>query len=312
MPIVLWLLGSVTTVAGLLLVASAFGLRDGTFDSEVLTPGMVGVVGGLLLIGLGIAVREMRRIERALATRSTPRSEKVIQPLAAADLDAATAATAPVSTVEPKPATAPDTAAAAVVEEDAALERLRAKFPTLVGRSNGAAGQEIGAQAATVRVEVEDAIAAEIKGATAATAAANGRAQEARLLRRPAGKAHSAAVAPARTNGSALSTFWPVNPRRHDNQTAAVEQVSPSAAPGVVAETPSVSNPTRADESAKVANSETQPSVTSPVTVLKSGIVEGMAYTLFSDGSIEADLPQGTLRFGSIGALREHIEGAVQ
>jgi hypothetical protein len=44
--------------------------------------------------------------------------------------------------------------------------------------------------------------------------------------------------------------------------------------------------------------------------VLKSGVVEGMAYTLYSDGSIEAQLPQGTLRFGSIGALRSHIENS--
>jgi hypothetical protein len=48
---------------------------------------------------------------------------------------------------------------------------------------------------------------------------------------------------------------------------------------------------------------------TAPVSILKSGVVEGMAYTLYSDGSIEAKLPQGTLRFGSITALRNHIEG---
>jgi hypothetical protein len=47
---------------------------------------------------------------------------------------------------------------------------------------------------------------------------------------------------------------------------------------------------------------------TNLVTILKSGVVEGMAYTLYSDGSIEAQLPQGTLRFGSIAALRSHIE----
>ena len=45
-----------------------------------------------------------------------------------------------------------------------------------------------------------------------------------------------------------------------------------------------------------------------PISILKSGVVEGMAYTLYSDGSIEAQLPQGTLRFGSIAALRTHIE----
>jgi hypothetical protein len=43
--------------------------------------------------------------------------------------------------------------------------------------------------------------------------------------------------------------------------------------------------------------------------VLKSGVIEGMAYTLYSDGSIEADLPQGMVRFGSIDALRRHLAG---
>lgn len=42
--------------------------------------------------------------------------------------------------------------------------------------------------------------------------------------------------------------------------------------------------------------------------VLKSGVVDGMAYTLYADGSIEAQLPDGTLRFGSIAELRAHIE----
>jgi hypothetical protein len=37
-------------------------------------------------------------------------------------------------------------------------------------------------------------------------------------------------------------------------------------------------------------------------------VVEGMAYTLYSDGSIEAQLPGGTVRFGSITELRNHIE----
>jgi hypothetical protein len=61
--------------------------------------------------------------------------------------------------------------------------------------------------------------------------------------------------------------------------------------------------------------SDASPEVTeapavAPITILKSGVVEGMAYTLYSDGSIEAQLPQGTLRFGSITALRDHIESA--
>ena len=44
------------------------------------------------------------------------------------------------------------------------------------------------------------------------------------------------------------------------------------------------------------------------VAVLKSGVVDGMGYTLYVDGSIEAELPQGTLRFSSINELRSHLE----
>jgi len=44
-----------------------------------------------------------------------------------------------------------------------------------------------------------------------------------------------------------------------------------------------------------------------PRTVLKSGVIEGMAYTLYSDGAIEADLKQGMVRFSSIDDLRRHL-----
>lgn len=44
------------------------------------------------------------------------------------------------------------------------------------------------------------------------------------------------------------------------------------------------------------------------VTVLKSGVVDGMAYSLYSDGSIEAQMPEGLMRFESIEALRAHLD----
>ncbi len=45
-----------------------------------------------------------------------------------------------------------------------------------------------------------------------------------------------------------------------------------------------------------------------PLSILKSGVIEEMAYTLFSDGSIEAQMPDGTMRFSSVDALRHHLE----
>ena len=50
------------------------------------------------------------------------------------------------------------------------------------------------------------------------------------------------------------------------------------------------------------------PSEQRPIAILKSGVIDGMAYTLYTDGSIEAELPQGTMRFGSIDELRAHLE----
>ena len=45
------------------------------------------------------------------------------------------------------------------------------------------------------------------------------------------------------------------------------------------------------------------------LTVVKSGVVDGMSYTLFSDGSIEARLPgEDPIRFGSLDALRTYLD----
>jgi hypothetical protein len=67
------------------------------------------------------------------------------------------------------------------------------------------------------------------------------------------------------------------------------------AAPPVDAATPQATAPAR------------PPEVAAALSILKSGVVEGIAYTIYSDGSIEARLPEGTLRFGSITELRDHI-----
>ena len=47
-------------------------------------------------------------------------------------------------------------------------------------------------------------------------------------------------------------------------------------------------------------------------TILKSGVVEGMAYTLYDDGSIEAEMPDGAMRFTSIAELRAHLRDRAQ
>jgi hypothetical protein len=43
--------------------------------------------------------------------------------------------------------------------------------------------------------------------------------------------------------------------------------------------------------------------------VFKAGIIDGMAYTLYTDGSIEAELPGGTVRFASVEQLSAYLKG---
>jgi hypothetical protein len=97
---------------------------------------------------------------------------------------------------------------------------------------------------------------------------------------------------------SVFSAFWPATPGGGDKEAATALPAAPSPSPPP-----------------QLGGSEPVQTVVAPVaahaapaSVLKSGVVEGMAYTLYSDGSIEAQLPQGALRFDSISALRSHIE----
>jgi hypothetical protein len=279
MPIVLLLLGIVTTLAGLVLVASGASLHDGTFNAEAVTPGTIAAIGGLLLIGMGLAVRELQRIERALASRPMPR---VARP------GDAPAASAVAETAEPtvripfpsRPKTEPTTAAAGAASasvEDAPSERVRVKFPTLVGREEGPVAEE----------GVEEA-----KPAAAVAHGANGSAPVRAVPRLDVRPRPAPAPDPVKRSG--LAAFLSAGPRRDGR--------------GAPAQAAAVAEPVMA-EAAPATVMAVQPAA-SAISVLKSGVVEGMAYTLYSDGSIEAQLPQGTLRFGSITALREHIDNS--
>jgi hypothetical protein len=53
---------------------------------------------------------------------------------------------------------------------------------------------------------------------------------------------------------------------------------------------------------------EEEPEQDNPGAVLKSGVVDGLAYTLYADGSIAAELPEGRRRFASIDEMRVHLE----
>jgi hypothetical protein len=45
-----------------------------------------------------------------------------------------------------------------------------------------------------------------------------------------------------------------------------------------------------------------------PLPILKSGVIQQIAYTLFTDGSIETQMPEGVRRFASIEEFLSHLE----
>ncbi len=51
----------------------------------------------------------------------------------------------------------------------------------------------------------------------------------------------------------------------------------------------------------------TAPERSAQAAILKSGVIEGMAYTLYADGSVEAEMPQGIMRFASVAEWREYL-----
>jgi hypothetical protein len=69
--------------------------------------------------------------------------------------------------------------------------------------------------------------------------------------------------------------------------------------------TPADRHPPATRNEPPAAQNEDQPP---SVTVLKAGVVDGMAYSLYSDGSIEAQMPEGMMRFASIDELRAHLD----
>jgi hypothetical protein len=294
MSVFLLLLGGVTVVAGLVMAGSGVSIHDRTFDTELVTPGTIAVVGGFLLVGIGLAVQELQRIERALATKPIPRPARPPEvPAAAVSQSADNPVRIPFpSKPRPNPQPVPaGVSAATAPAEDAALEDLRVKFPVVAAADVPSIPQA----PARSREEV-----GEIKETAAVGRAGNG---AARVVPRQA----RAAVSPAQAKGSVFNALWPP---RQDTRTVSAHATATAAAlppplPPPIPPLPVAETGSGVGQAAAV-----DPAMTAAVSILKSGVVEGMAYTLYSDGSIEAQLPQGTLRFGSIAALRNHIESA--
>ena len=307
----LLILGAVIAAAGVVLIGPGLPFGGREYDASIVTPGAVAIVGGLILVGLALAVRALGRIEKALAARPLP--HPVHQEEAAAPATEETAAAAPVRIpFPPKPVTepaappAPAVAAPRVLPEDAALERLREKFPTLVRLENAPVVED-----AEVSLSPKPSVRADeaVAEANNAVAQQTNDAATARIEPRLEVQARPA-NRPERAKN--FEAFWPKKQRPGQEAPApAAKQPAAQQPPALPVEPVLTPEPVQFQFREPVPEPHPAAPVReapTTVSILKSGVVDGMAYTLYSDGSIEAQLPQGTLRFGSITELRNHIE----
>jgi hypothetical protein len=292
----LLLLGAVITAAGLGLVASGVSIQDHTFDATNVLPAMIAVIGGCILIGLSFVVRALQRVERAFSARPMPRPARLgeigsaapltqmneearlpfpAKPRAPSYLQPVAPAARAAPAVGKPPDALQETVPLVVEESDVSL---LPKAPVRLDEGNGdvdrgASGRPNGS--------------AQVKTAPRFTVAA-------RPVRRP-----------LQPQDSMLNNLWPMVPA---SASAPKGDLAPAVKAQVAAAAvaPQVADGSEATPQAPPA--EVPQEAPAPVSVLKSGVVEGMAYTLYSDGSIEAQLPGGMVRFGSITELRNHIE----
>ncbi len=285
----LLVLGSVIAAAGLALVASGVSIQQHTFDASNVTPGTIAVIGGAILIGLAFVVRALLRVERALMARPVPRP---MRPGETAGVGVTTAPPSEQARVpfpaKPVPPPQPATAEGATLEVFRHSASGATEETPVVEQDDAALSPNGSIRSDEDNRGVHHGVAARGNGAAAPQVAGSGR---------PVRRVQTQA------KGSIFDSLWPKAQRAVSEAKAAPP--APATPPPVPAsqQTEPASEP--AQPSKPAAASRPPPAA---VSILKSGVVEGMAYTLYSDGSIEAQLPGGTLRFGSITELRNHIE----
>jgi hypothetical protein len=277
--------GTILSVAGIVLAGAGLSLRNGSFDAGLFTPGIVAAVGGLLLIGLGLALRALQQIERALAARPMPRIVQAPFTGATEASDESGEARMFAFPPQTKQAAAPAAVAAGTSDDQPAHAVTEASETRRLGnRSYPPLTKPAASASGETNIETDaDHFGRRSNGAAAARTSP----------RLPIGARSSAST--ERSKPAALDAMWPKNPRP-----ARGTQAEPVQNTGIQS---MESKPEPAASPSAAAYDEPV-----PISVLRSGIVDGMAYTLYSDGSIEAELPQGTLRFGSITELRQHLE----
>jgi hypothetical protein len=294
MIIVLQVVGALAALIGVVTIGIGVPVKEFSFGNTLIVAGTVGLCTGLILLGLSVVATELRVVARRLAAgngraAADPRARPTLPafpaagPAAAAQADAGPAFSQPPPIVpQAEPAGAPpvppwhDEPAASEQAAPGQKPRRNLMFESSMrkDRERGAAPADLRGQPpmAPPAAEMGEPRPANFEDAWP-------RPDRPRAAERAAERTgdRPAELPPQRRAG------------RQPPPPASAESNAPSAA---AERTP----PARAEEPP------------AGVTVLKSGVVDGMAYSLYSDGSIEAQMPEGMMRFASIDELRAHLD----
>ena len=297
MMLVVLIAGIGLLVAGLVTVGLGIEL-DLSFGNTLLLAGAIVACTGVLMLGLWIAVRELKAIARQLFGLAAPSRAGSMR--AAAGLSAALGDQAPEdggllfsrdqqAAEAALPAEAAPSAAPPWHEEAASRDRSRGEVP--VEARPAAKPRRNLLFSTSSRKERERAQA---RGTEPSTADLN-----------PVhlGPESPAALPLEEPDAAPPATFddaWPMSERARSADAPLPRRSGRT--PSTLAE--AGAGAAAADRVAEALRNEDQPQVT----VLKSGVVDGMAYSLYSDGSIEAQMPEGMMRFASIDELRAHLD----
>ncbi len=298
MAFLVLILGLFSTAIGFAMIGFGIPINEFGLGNTLIGAGVTSLVGGLILFGLAAGVRQLERISEVLAARGLTRTARTTDIRAAAvpvrngprlpaqprvsspEAAAPAPSTTPVPPARREPRVGP---ASPVSFSFDAIERMRSNIP----RTDRAAD---GATAADHDDETPLSPHAPTQGAPFP-------------MPQPAPVDHldSPVGGDARTQAESRLAFPWRRPRpspepRRDFESSTATMVEPR-------------RDVRTEVAPAAAEAPYQPApADQPVAILKSGVVDGMAYTLYADGSIEAKLPEGTVRFGSITELREHLE----
>lgn len=324
MSIMLSLLGIVIAAVGIAAIGFGIPINEFTLGTTLIVAGVSALTGGLILIGLAAVVAELGRLGEAVRARIAVRPEA--RPAEAAEVEPApTAMTVPPApmvavTVRPPQTVSPRARAETQVSEARPREpRPAAELPE--GDVAAPAAERL--RASIPRAERPTAESSILPHGDEVPLSPNGAAH---LQTRPP---HVEAAAPEpkvspedrgaveALKASRLDFLFRSRPTRPASQRENFDAVwsadgRPAKRPESEPSSASEMGQMQADQAAPVQDRRPEPATLAEpegaATILKSGVVDGMAYTLYTDGSIEAKLPDGTVRFGSIAELRAHIE----